>query len=227
MKKILIFTLLTLSFFVVNAQRYITAEEEFYTLEEIKKEKKPKIKTDNPFNITIGFMAKSSVSEYDGIKDKTSFFDQEDKMATTFVFGISRIWDMTNGVSFEAGLNAEYTFEKYTNFYAPEFLNLNLSVPIRFQYQYEIFDDFRVFAFAGPSLDFMLGENDDMFWEYADIKRTYNVMLGAGGGVQWKILKLRIGTEWGLMNCASYEARQNGDYLRYNKPLTVTLSFMM
>lgn len=93
-----------------------------------------------------------------------------------------------------------------------------LDIPVRFSYTIKIWKDLSLFAFAGPTFNIglampekadahlsaiteeMTGIQSGTTNLYCKKVLSFNFMLGAGGGIQWKNYRLQSGYDFGMHN---------------------------
>lgn len=249
MKKVILVILFCIPFFMTShAQKIINAN--IYKPETQKMER--------PFCIIIGYSLKNFAFKTEDEKINYSLMNEEGKTTSAFIFGISRVWEVYKGLGIETGIDLEFAFQNKTEEFREagynvtaktDVFNLSTSIPILVQYRYEIFDAFSVFAFTGLNLDLSVidkkevntkrsyANNEDLIsnetdYSYLGSESDYlpfNLLWEIGAGVQYKFLKLRLGTDLGLINIATSNLKNLAfdPKLKGNKPFFVTLSFLL
>ena len=93
------------------------------------------------------------------------------------------------------------------------YTNHSLSIPVHITYTLPIFWGLKLFAYAGPNFIIGLSEPTTVnsskelngimsgsYDAYSNKISRFDIQLGAGGGIQWKYLRVRSGYNWGLFN---------------------------
>ena len=102
-----------------------------------------------------------------------------------------------------------------------------LSIPLDLKYAYNVTDDFKIYAFAGPrfavGLVYLMkmkqsgtsasvniytgkatikddGESVSEELDDADFASRFDLQLGLGAGIQYKRVSLEVGYDWGMLN---------------------------
>lgn len=129
-------------------------------------------------------------------------------------FRVGATYDMTVQGNFALNYGLGYTFlaRKY------ELASIDyksnghfLNIPVRAMYSIPLNQSMKFFLYAGPDFYFGLagknkieegitGVSGDFDWygDDSDMKR-FDVMLGAGGGIQFNNIRIKAGYDWGLV----------------------------
>lgn len=122
--------------------------------------------------------------------------------------------------------------------------NHSLHIPVRLTYTLPILWGFKLFGYAGPTFNIGLSEpltieatkglytstgdynlySDNI--TYAKDSNTekqvglsrFNILLGAGGGIQWKSYRVKSGYDWGIINLSKTDdttLRNKGWYVSF------------
>lgn len=127
------------------------------------------------------------------------------------------------GLDIETGLKYGYTFGKKTQRYAHsgvanyQYNGHLIDLPIRLHYTLPIFWGLKLFAYAGPNLNIGIAQQQTIHFTQKSVTTStdlpypssgtynaydtynrFNLQLGAGGGIQWKKLRIRSGYDWGI-----------------------------
>lgn len=146
-----------------------------------------------------------------------------------FYVGADYGLDLGQGLGLSAGLKGAFLFgSKETDFLVgtatTKSTEIYLAVPVLANYSYAITNDFKVFAYAGPSVAFGLSSkakttntvNDDVtttdnYGDDSDYGRV-NVFLGAGIGVDvMNTIRIKAGYDIGLLNRSSADNTKIND----------------
>lgn len=117
-----------------------------------------------------------------------------------------------------------------------------VDVPVQAQYSFPLNSSLKVFAFAGPTFDFSLGQKtvnttnvlgSDVKTEFVrhdtdannddkkDISR-FDLKVGLGAGAQYNNIQLRVGYDWGLLDVNTL------DNFKLNRnQLSVSVAYML
>jgi len=137
--------------------------------------------------------------------------------------GVNVEYPLQYGFGVETGLRYTYSFGKKVQYYTKSdtvnytYTGHAIDIPVRLTYTLPIFWGLKIFGYAGPDFNIGLAQTSKVTVSDLpiitgfpiDIKSgTYNlyktelnrfsVMLGAGGGIQWKDFRVKGGYEWGL-----------------------------
>lgn len=140
-------------------------------------------------------------------------------------------------------VNYSYYYDDYIEYNydiksSVSFFNLFVS-PVKFQYRYAINDKFAVFAATGPSLEYCLSYSSkttttvsSYYWDEEETMTDTDSELpwkslyfywDLQGGIQFNILKLTMGTGFGLNNVIKDDSPYTANI---NRPFFVKLSFV-
>lgn len=142
---------------------------------------------------------------------------------------------LKSGFGVETGLKYSFAIGKREQYYQrgdtafAEYSGHLLDVPVRVTYTLPIFWGMKLFAYVGPNFNIGVAlseERNNVIRkrkdgepepDYLPTPGTYNLygselkrftfQLGAGGGIQWKSLRLRSGYDWGLNNISTNKER--------------------
>lgn len=183
------------------------------------------IKIKNSIGISIGYGGRQ-------YRDRTGFYPWcyigDNPKSFSSVWSIGGVWntEFRYGLSIQSGLYTDFALCKYKNISLSDY---HMIIPLRVQYRYEIFKDFSIIAFAGPSFDFALAYMIEIK-EYSRIDRLdlyksdninrFNLLLGAGVGLVWRNLQLAFCSDWGVVNI---HKSNNKNYI--NIPFGINLSY--
>ena len=146
-----------------------------------------------------------------------------------FYAGADYGFDLGQGLGLSAGLKGAFLFGKDTASLlgvstTSKSTEIYLAVPVLVNYNYAITNDFKVFAYAGPSFAFGLSSkskttnnvNDDVtttdhYGDDSKYGRT-NLFLGAGVGVDLlNMIRIKAGYDIGLLNRSSADNTKIND----------------
>ncbi len=163
------------------------------------------------FGLTVGYISKQLKYSYEGETEKEPFIGlKEGTSSTALAVGFTLTPEFKYGIGIQTGLYYEWCSEKNEGIRASEHA---LAIPVRLQYRYEIIPDLSIFLYTGPKFDFGLafpitydGEKMDLYKEEGAPKR-FRMLWGLGAGIQWKVLQLRVGGDWGMNNIYDSDAK--------------------
>ncbi len=169
-------------------------------------------------------------------EDEDSKFSRSPKkLSNGLSIGLFLAPEIAYGIGIQTGIYYDLMMENAeSEDYEISVKDHSLSIPLRLQYRYELFEDFSLFAYTGPSFDIGMGltaelknvhsgqKTDINYYKNWDIRRL-NVLWGAGIGFRYKGLQFRIGGDWGLKNMA-YEGDKKNKML-IHKPLQLAISY--
>ncbi|MBP1665011.1 MAG: hypothetical protein H6Q19_2151 [Bacteroidetes bacterium] len=137
--------------------------------------------------------------------------------------GVNAQYPLKHGFGIETGLKYSYMFGKKQQIYTIgdsvnySYTGHSIDVPVRLIYTLPIFWGLKVFGYAGPVFNIGLAQSSDVtvyglpvvegfpidiatgtYNLYKTELNRFSVMLGAGGGVQWKQYRVKGGYDWGM-----------------------------
>lgn len=131
---------------------------------------------------------------------------------------------VTDGLGFEPGVYANFAFGKDDDDFSNT--DIALQVPLNLKYAYELDGDLKIFALAGPALQFGLvkkstheaggvTETHNLYdSDYAAQVNRFNVLIGLGAGIEFgEKFQIRFGYDFGLLNLTP-----DVDGLTYTRP---------
>lgn len=148
-----------------------------------------------------------------------------------FHFGPIVKFNMSEVMSFQTGLlfnhfsgvninSSQMALKKLGTWYQERTKLMAFDMPLRVMYSIPLADEFNVFLFAGPNLNYAVNkisitENyaQNKLIKESDGKNIYessgnfnalDLQMGAGAGLQFMGLSLRAGYDWGILNRTTY-----------------------
>ncbi len=87
-----------------------------------------------------------------------------------------------------------------------------LDLPVRIAASFPVGNGLNLFAFGGPNFNYAIsqktGDGDNMYSQELNGKKIvspFDVQLGAGAGLKYNSLILKVGYDWGLLNKSSID----------------------
>ena len=137
--------------------------------------------------------------------------------------GATAEYPLKYGFGVQTGLKYSFLFGNKQQLYTAgdsvnySYTGHSIDIPARLTYTLPIFWGLRIFAYAGPSFNIGLAQTSKVtvtglpiiegfpidiasgtYNMYNKELNRFSVMLGAGGGIQWKDYRVKGGYDWGL-----------------------------
>lgn len=189
------------------------------------------------YGFQVGYLGKSITATSQGETLTTSVFGASKTFTPSGRFAFVANPTFGYGLGLRTGVGVEYGREKVL--LLGELFNLggsmiDLSIPLQVSFTIQPAKDLYVGIYTGPNFDFGLSKQFNssslnMYYSYDEEGKMesysgFSCQWGAGAMVQWKCLRLDLGTEWGIYSQMSnlYSA----DKLLVNNPIYATVSIM-
>ena len=209
------------------------------------------------FAFTLGYVMRNNQISNQSLKEKRSFLlDRVNHSSPAVQFGMTMNPTFKYGIGVRSGIFMEYTREthvgEFNGFLEWEYgdaeiaaNDITLSVPLQLSYRLEVIKDLSLMFYTGPVFDFGAFQNVQVkgFVEgkdnvkdatknlyggnYYDKYIGFNCLWGVGAAVQWKLLRLDIGGDFGIQNKGTDLGIDDQLNVNWNKPFYITLSVFL
>lgn len=158
--------------------------------------------------VGAGYFSATDKSTVTVLNTETTSKGSFDGFYVGATYGID-LSSVTEGLGFEPGVAANFGFDKDDN--KVNYKDFALQVPLNLKYAYELDGDLKIFALAGPALQFGLLKKST--YEEAGTTTTvdfydgdgagysrFNVLIGVGAGIEFgEKFQIRFGYDFGLL----------------------------
>lgn len=188
------------------------------------------------YGFQVGYVGKNFTTTSQGETLTTSIFGELKKLTLSGRFAFVANPTFGYGLGLRTGFGVEYGREKIVqDDYVSKGIVIDFLLPLQLSFTIQSAKDLYVGIYTGPSFDFglskKLNNSKNQYYSYdmegnKDSYNGFNCLWGTGAMIQWKCIRLDVGTEWGMYNQVPGELSRDVKILG-NKPIYATVSIML
>lgn len=170
----------------------------------VKKDSVPALTKERIYRVEAGY---SQVLRYGNYVSNTPF--HAINLGGTVEFPLKYKLGLVTGLKYSYLFGNKVQLYPHTGEADYSYTGHSIDIPVRISYTLPIFWGLKLFGFAGSNFNIGLAQTSDIvsntpyvaggkFDIYKTNLNRFSIMLGAGGGIQWKDYRLKGGYDWGL-----------------------------